>query len=280
MHADIRQVKLNKSSFFFFYRSYTPKKSIDEKMFLTRLVMFCLELVSNLGFQLLATISCYRCRRMSTSTTSAQSLSHNNNNHHHHQTNNQSSQYLRSKIFQNECSYRKDSTQQCSYTNGSVSNGHHSSYTKASKSSTNGHVSNGALNGTVDLNKKYSLVTNGQLPYSMSQTYERPKIPMYMYFSNILCHGTLILFGKMNDFLRQIGWLDSIEHVERNRPGYPKLYSSFTTFYIRNIIQRLVNMWSHPICSVPGAITHILEREFGPYNATWKLVSDVNLIDW
>jgi len=94
-----------------------------------------------------------------------------------------------------------------------------------------------------------------------------------MILSNYLCHGTLILFGHLNDFLRRHGLLQSFEKVERNREGYTGLYSSFATFYIRNIIQRLINMWCHPISSVPGAEIDILERKYGPYNANWKLVT-------
>ena len=98
----------------------------------------------------------------------------------------------------------------------------------------------------------------------------RPQPPTYMKFSNYLCHGTLIMFGHFNDFFRRIGLLKSVEHVEKNREGYPKMYSSFATFYIRNIIARMRNMWCHPISSVPGGELEILEREFGPYNAEWK----------
>lgn len=98
----------------------------------------------------------------------------------------------------------------------------------------------------------------------------RPQCPMYMILLNYLCHGTLFLFGHLNDRLRKWGVLESFERVERNREGYPSLYSSFATFYVRNIIQRLINMWCHPISSVPGAVIDILERKFGPYNAAWK----------
>lgn len=100
-----------------------------------------------------------------------------------------------------------------------------------------------------------------------------PKVPFYMILSNYLCHGTLFLFGHLNDFLRRHGIMASLEKVERNRDGYNGLFSSFATFYIRNIIHRLIDMWCHPISSVPGAVIDILERKYGPYNATWKLVS-------
>ena len=101
----------------------------------------------------------------------------------------------------------------------------------------------------------------------------RPKCPLYMILCNYICHGTLFLFGYLNDILREWGLLERFERVERNREGYTKLYSSFATFYIRNIIQRLINMWCHPVSSVPGAVINILERSYGPYNASWKLVS-------
>lgn len=101
----------------------------------------------------------------------------------------------------------------------------------------------------------------------------RPQVPLYMIASNYLCHGTLFLFGHLNDFLRRHGLMESLERVERNREGYASLYSSFATFYIRNIIQRMIDMWCHPISSVPGAEIEILERKYNAYNAVWKLVS-------
>ncbi|UXI22667.1 hypothetical protein NH340_JMT08610 [Sarcoptes scabiei] len=98
----------------------------------------------------------------------------------------------------------------------------------------------------------------------------RPEIPFHMLVSNYICHGTLFAFGYVNDFLRRIGLLESLDHVEANRPGYTKLYTTFAPFYYRNIILRLINMFQIPICSAPGGYTDFLEREFKPYNSEWK----------
>lgn len=107
------------------------------------------------------------------------------------------------------------------------------------------------------------------------QAHIRPIIPFHMLIINYICHGTLWIFGHLNDFLRQVGWLESLDRVEKNRDGYVPLYRTFEPFYIRNIIQRLINMWSHPICGAPGAYTDILEREFTSYNASWKFTGKV-----
>ena len=146
--------------------------------------------------------------------------------------------------------------------NGTISNG---------TSAKNGHI----LHYDDQLPYSNGHAGNGHLPSRITTApmTTRTQVTMYIIVSNYLCHGTLILFGHLNDLLRRHGWLQSFERVERNRDGYPGLYSSFATFYIRNIIQRLINMWCHPIGSVPGAVIDILERKFGPYNVSWKLVS-------
>ena len=160
--------------------------------------------------------------------------------------------------------------------NGSLTNGYPSSVNKRSKSFQNANTAIISNN-----NNNYHHHKSVVRPISQQQFNEpiRPIIPFHMLVSNYICHGTLMLFGYMNDFLRKIGWIESFERVEKNREGYTQLYNTFAPFYIRNIIQRLINMWSHPICSAPGGYTEILEREFGPYNATWKLVSIIKKIE-
>lgn len=239
---------------------------------IARLLLLCLKLISNF-FQSLTTFGCSeeedddRCPLLSSTTTAATSSmtsasahsnqSHNNNNnynHKHHQTNN---------------GYSRQPHQPPAAAVTHLKSEH---YTNGFYTTTNGTVngflhSNGHSNGDAKPNGHHH---HQHIEYHRQQIYSRPTIPFGMYISNLICHGTLFAFGFLNDFLRGLGWLTSIEYVERNRPGYTKLYSSFTTFYVRNIIQRLVRMWSHPICSVPGAITEILERRFTSYNASWK----------
>lgn len=137
--------------------------------------------------------------------------------------------------------------------------------------------SNGCANGVVVANsdqkvepKKCDYDEIALYPHPDNNLLVRPQVPFLMKLSNYLTHGTLILFGYLNDFLRHWGLLVTWEKIEHNREGYSTLYSNFATFYIRNIIQRLIDMWCHPISSVPGAVIDILERSYGPYNASWK----------
>ncbi|KAJ6225307.1 hypothetical protein RDWZM_003852 [Blomia tropicalis] len=152
------------------------------------------------------------------------------------------------------------------YCNGSITNGksHHINGTCVPSKPTNevfngNHVKNGIETVTETLPNKVTATPT-----------VRPTIPFYMLVSNYLSHAILLIFGHFDDFLRRIGWIHSIEKVEHNRDGYPALFSSFHAFYFRNIILRMINMWCHPIVSVPGATIEILERKFGPYNESWQ----------
>lgn len=219
---------------------------------LGRLLVFCFELVSSC-FQLFATFGC--------------SAHHHQDYQQHNNTSNNSrlnSQQQHNFISGNGKMIIDSSTIRNNHKNGH--HNHHSNHCSTklrTKSIQNGH---------------HSIFTAKAASSSTCAIYEepiRPKIPFYMLVTNIICHSTLILFGHLNDFLRKIGWLESFERIEKNRDGYSQLYNTFAPFYIRNIIQRMVNMWGHPICSAPSSYTEILERKFGPYNATWKLVSSL-----
>nr|XP_027197175.1 serine palmitoyltransferase 2-like [Dermatophagoides pteronyssinus] len=245
---------------------------------LGRLFVFCFKYVSSC-FQLFATFGC---------------SAHHHQDYQQHNNNNQSSRSLTTNNSQQQQQQQNPNTVNTHNlgTNNSVIN----SNGKVIHRNKNGHLMNGSLtNGyqqyytaTSSINKRSKSFQNAHTaiinnnnnnyhksvvrPINQKQFNEpiRPTIPFHMLVSNYICHGTLMLFGYMNDFLRKIGWIESFERVEKNREGYTQLYNTFNPFYIRNIILRLINMWSHPICSAPGGYTEILEREFGPYNATWK----------
>lgn len=254
---------------------------------LGRLFVFCFKYVSSC-FQLFATFGC---------------SAHHHQDYQQHNNNNQSSRSLTTNNSQQQQQQQNPNTVNTHNlgTNNSVIN----SNGKVIHRNKNGHLMNGSLtNGyqqyytaTSSINKRSKSFQNAHTaiinnnnnnyhksvvrPINQKQFNEpiRPTIPFHMLVSNYICHGTLMLFGYMNDFLRKIGWIESFERVEKNREGYTQLYNTFNPFYIRNIIQRLIDMWSHPICSAPGGYTEILEREFGPYNATWKLVSIIEKIE-
>jgi hypothetical protein len=174
--------------------------------------------------------------------------------------------------------------------NGVKHKQHHQNGYKNGFVTSNGHVKNGYTNGVTTLNgtaNGYHHVSNGTETHHQQTNglsgpksdqgaairpcpiTVRPQVPFHMILSNFLCHGTLFFFGHFNDFLRRRGWMQSFEKVERNRDGYPGLYASFATFYVRNIIQRMINMWGHPISSVPAATIEIKERRFCAYNANY-----------
>jgi serine palmitoyltransferase len=104
----------------------------------------------------------------------------------------------------------------------------------------------------------------------MNSREERPTAPLYMVLINYLSHAVLIFYGYLNEFLISINILKSFEVKEVNRDSYTLLYDKFSTFYYRYVIKRMLSMWEHPICSVPGPRIDILERKFNAYGIKWK----------
>ena len=92
----------------------------------------------------------------------------------------------------------------------------------------------------------------------------KPEIP---FFYSLLTYVSVLIilpvFGKLQDFLRSVGWV--------NREGeytptddtkeFPNLYQSYEAFFTRNIYARVRDCFNKPICGVPGGKVDLLVRE-------------------
>ena len=73
------------------------------------------------------------------------------------------------------------------------------------------------------------------------------------------------IFGCIRDNLRYYGFMPQSESgLEKNRPGYVGLYSSFENFFRRNFLVRACDLFQNPICSMAGPEVELMEREFLP----------------
>ena len=52
--------------------------------------------------------------------------------------------------------------------------------------------------------------------------------------------------------------------------GYVPLYSNYESFYTRNIYRRICHGWNQPVCSSPGTIIEVMDRETDDYNWNFK----------
>lgn len=90
----------------------------------------------------------------------------------------------------------------------------------------------------------------------------------------------LLAFGYLRDFLRYFGIEKDPKEGEMNRDGYVPLFNNFGSFYVRNIGRRIKDMWYHPIGSVPGAITDVLERTSKRYPFNTEYMYDTKFIQF
>ena len=92
----------------------------------------------------------------------------------------------------------------------------------------------------------------------------KPKIPFFLSFLTNL--GTLIilpLFGKLQDFLRNVGLVKRAGEYTppEDTKDFPDLYQSYEAFFKRNIYARIRDCFNKPICGVPGGKVDLLVRE-------------------
>ena len=93
-------------------------------------------------------------------------------------------------------------------------------------------------------------------------------------------YGVATIFGFFRDFLRkhQFEKLYSAQEDPEMKDFVP-LYTSFESFYIRNVYNRLQDILNRPLCSVPGATVDIIERKFSHsgwcYEYTGKILKNI-----
>lgn len=91
----------------------------------------------------------------------------------------------------------------------------------------------------------------------------KPEIPLFYsiltYFSVLII---LPVFGKLQDFLRKIGWVkrEGEYRPSEDTKDFPNLYQSYEAFFTRNIYARVRDCFNKPISGVPGGKVDLLNR--------------------
>nr|XP_002127846.3 serine palmitoyltransferase 2 [Ciona intestinalis] len=100
--------------------------------------------------------------------------------------------------------------------------------------------------------------------------------PLYMAIITYINYGVITLFGFLRDFLRKHGFEKNHASAEAgDMDGFVSLYASFENFYTRNIYNRLHDVFNRPICSAPGPVIKIMEREFSQSGWSYKFTGKV-----
>lgn len=83
----------------------------------------------------------------------------------------------------------------------------------------------------------------------------------------------LVLLGHIRDQLGKIftPW-NYVSFFERN--GVPPFFTTFDSFFIRRLYQRIADCWSRPVTGVPGITIKILERVSNDNNETFELTGE------
>jgi len=90
--------------------------------------------------------------------------------------------------------------------------------------------------------------------------------PLIQAVYTYICYAVLNIFGWLRDFLRRTGIEKRQGAQDNNTPDFVPLYSSYESFYTRNVYMRIRDCFNRPICSVPGAEIELLERKTDDYN--------------
>ncbi|XP_053200938.1 serine palmitoyltransferase 2-like [Panonychus citri] len=146
-----------------------------------------------------------------------------------------------------------------------MANGHSNGNSK--NGTINGKV-NGKINGKVNGETNGHVKVNGEEKVKLIEEYE--ETPFVIVILCYLSYVILNFFGHLRDFLRNTGIEKNKCAIERNRPGYVPLYSNYESFYTRNIYRRICHGWNQPICSAPGTIIEVLDRETDDYNWNFR----------
>ncbi|XP_009862141.2 serine palmitoyltransferase 2 [Ciona intestinalis] len=104
--------------------------------------------------------------------------------------------------------------------------------------------------------------------------------PLYIAVVTYINYGIMIVFGFLRDFLRRHGFEKTHASTEASdMKDFVPLYASFESFYTRNIYNRIQDVFNRPICSVPGPVIDIVERQFSKsgwmFEYTGKVLKNV-----
>ena len=105
--------------------------------------------------------------------------------------------------------------------------------------------------------------------------------PLIQAIYTYICYAVLNVFGWLRDFLRKSGIERRKGAQDNNSADFVPLYTSYESFYTRNVYIRISDCFNRPICSVPGAEIELLDRKTDDYNWTFyytgKTVKALNM---
>ncbi|XP_046872786.1 serine palmitoyltransferase 2 [Hypomesus transpacificus] len=110
--------------------------------------------------------------------------------------------------------------------------------------------------------------------YTFNESYE--ETPMLVAVLTYMGYGILTIFGYLRDFMRawKIERCNTSREREQQKDFVP-LYQDFENFYTRNLYMRIRDSLNRPVCSVPGAKFHLVERVSHDYNWTFHYTGRV-----
>jgi serine palmitoyltransferase len=146
---------------------------------------------------------------------------------------------------------------------------------KSSNKSINLTVTTQHANGTVN-NKKSTYNTSFNKSLKNGSKNKKSKnenedemfeeTPLIQAIYTYICYAVLNIFGWLRDFMRRTGLEKRQGASDNNSADFVPLYSSYESFYTRNVYIRIRDCFNRPICSVPGAEIDLMERKTNDYN--------------
>ncbi|KAI3382726.1 hypothetical protein SNEBB_007279 [Seison nebaliae] len=102
------------------------------------------------------------------------------------------------------------------------------------------------------------------------ETFE--EVPLHIAILTYLGYLVLNIFGYIRDILRSLGIEKRSDCKDPNPSNFPPLYSSFESFYTRNLYTRIRDCWNRPICSVPANRFDLIDRKSDDYGWNFQLL--------
>lgn len=100
---------------------------------------------------------------------------------------------------------------------------------------------------------------------------------LYVYQTMILtymAYSVIIIIGHLKDQFGKIftPWRYKMFY---DTDGFPPLYTTFESFFIRRIYRRIADCWNRPVVGFPGKVTYIQERISEDHNSTFNITGNI-----
>ncbi|XP_037083471.1 serine palmitoyltransferase 2-like [Pollicipes pollicipes] len=103
-----------------------------------------------------------------------------------------------------------------------------------------------------------------------SSTEKIEECTLWVAFITYLAYFILVTVGYVKEFFFPV------HQKEKDRQGYTPLYSSFESFYIRNVYRRMSDCFNNPLASCPGGEIDIQVRETLDYGFSYRRTGALN----